>query len=128
MAPYRTLKRSDSKYKSIREMMNSTIRDHPTDLSPKYRSYKILKISEIFNERLERGFNRRKNILEQYSGEVNEKLLFHGSQHFSDIVELGFDEHKSLVRKNIGILIDKRSRNFQEVLFSGYARTCRQFT
>lgn len=81
--------------------MDSTIRDHPTVFCGKFSHYKILEISENYNKRLMKGFKRRRRHLKQYSGEVNEKWLFHGSPNYFKIVKHGFDEARS-VRQMFG--------------------------
>lgn len=82
MAPGRIIEKDDPKYKKIEQQMNrSTVK------------YKIIKVQEIHNERLLKGFKRRRRIMEKFNnGEINEKWLFHGSPSFSKIVDTGFKE------------------------------------
>lgn len=82
MAPGIIIRKDDPKYKKIEQQMNqSTVK------------YKILKVQEIQNERLMKGFKRRRRIMEKFNnGEINERWLFHGSPSFSKIVDTGFKE------------------------------------
>lgn len=82
MAPGVVLKKNDPKYIKVEQQMNQPV-----------ARYKIVKIQEIHNERLLKGFKRRRRHMRKFNnGEINEKWLFHGSPNFSKIVDVGFQE------------------------------------
>lgn len=86
MAPFTILNETDPKYQQAQALVDP--------------SFKILKISEINNQRLMKGFERRKHLLMKFSGVTNERLMFHGSPSFSKIVDTGFKENLSVISNN----------------------------
>lgn len=82
---------SSRSYQSVKEKMDTTIKAHPNTMCRPYSSYTILEISEINNETLLKNFNIRANYLSGYPEGLNEKLLFHGTPNYFQIIRDGFD-------------------------------------
>lgn len=97
MAPSKILSETDPKYQKVKIMMDATIRNHAgSPMCKPFTSYQILKIQEIFNDRLKKGFKRRRRIMNKFNnGEINEKWLFHGTPEYSKVLDIGFQESLS---------------------------------
>ena len=77
--------------------MTTSIRTHKDDGNMQFQ-YELLNIKKIKNRKLwSRYLHRKKEIKEENCDHENERLLFHGSPFWANIVEKGFDERHAYI-------------------------------
>ena len=82
----------------VSNAMQSTIREHKDTNGGVFQSYNIKNIQKIHSKRLWRRYtHRRREISDECSNQLNERLLFHGSPFLPAIVQKGFDERHAYI-------------------------------